>query len=90
MRRPKGKHRNKNDCSLLLRQWSIGDEQENLWSEKTIRESDQDHKSFFLCDQNPPILTLKVLVLFATPRPRTALLMCLEKYSAIGISAIGN
>ena len=25
-----------------------------------------------------------------TPRPRTALLMCLEKYSAIGISAIGN
>ena len=25
-----------------------------------------------------------------TPRPRTALLMCLEKYSAIGISAIGK
>ena len=25
-----------------------------------------------------------------TPRPRTALLMCQEKYSAIGISAIGN
>ena len=25
-----------------------------------------------------------------TPRPRTALLMFLEKYSAIGISAIGN
>ena len=25
-----------------------------------------------------------------TPRPHTALLMCQEKYSAIGISAIGN
>ena len=25
-----------------------------------------------------------------TPRPRTALLMCLKKYSAIGNSAIGN
>ena len=25
-----------------------------------------------------------------TPRPRTTLLMCLEKYIAIGISAIGN
>ena len=28
--------------------------------------------------------------LFTTPRPRTALSMCLSKYSAIGISAIGN
>ena len=27
---------------------------------------------------------------FCTSRPHTALLMCLEKYSAIGISAIGN
>ena len=26
----------------------------------------------------------------STPRPRTALLMCLKKYSAIGNSAIGN
>ena len=25
-----------------------------------------------------------------TPRPRAALLMCLEKYNAIGNSAIGN
>ena len=25
-----------------------------------------------------------------TPRPRTALLMCLKEYSAIGNSAIGN
>ena len=25
-----------------------------------------------------------------TPRPRTALLMCLRKYNAIGNSAIGN
>ena len=27
---------------------------------------------------------------YDTPRPRTALLMCLKKYSAIGNSAIGN
>ena len=31
-----------------------------------------------------------VSLIFNTPRPRAALLMCLKKYSAIGNSAIGN
>ena len=35
-------------------------------------------------------ILLQVLTYLPTPRPRTALLMCLEKYSAIGIIAIGN
>ena len=33
---------------------------------------------------------LKTRAKIGTPRPCTVLLMCQEKYSAIGISAIGN